>query len=468
MDAAPAQPADRGILDVVLALHRSPALRFDLRERPLPADLDLILRLAAPSQPLLDETANQHDVTPATLREAARFYLQQVLFEPGTDAYRILGVAPGAVFERIREHHQWLQRWLHPDRVGDDGFAPFAAKLNWAWQQLRNERKRNAYDLERAQAADLSPEHAGQLAPVRTAQWTTVPVSPSRRPGRWWRRGALGVAFGSCLVLFVLALTRGGPPSAAPADAETQASATAASTVATTVQTPVTPQPARHAESAADRASAAPRPRPAATAHVAVAAPRNVERMRRVHRAATTASADTLPVPPRLRAAVVVAPVSAPPPRIATQPADASHAPQAVALATVQPVASASVPEVPAPAIAPELLVHRVDLARQRANLLVAYFRSADNAVPDWRHAPAPYNAPLQRAALRQRNGVPDSSSFALDNPVWRMSEDHIAMDADYRVQRNRAVIERGRFRLRMVWQDNAWQITHIQLEPQG
>lgn len=474
VDAAPGTPADRGILDVTLALHRSPALRFELRERPLPADLDLVLRLAAPSQPLLDDTSQQCNVTPTTLREAARFYLQQVLFEPGTDAYRILGVAPDAPFERIREHHQWLQRWLHPDR-GDAGEAAFAARLNWAWQQLRNERQRKAYDVERAQAAAASPGHAGQTAPARAATWTTLPVSPSKRPGRWWRRGALGAAFGSCLVLFVLALTRGGPPPAAPPEADTLAAAPVVSSISTTVLTPpapATPKPTLQTAPAPALASATPRPPHAVTTSVAAALSGDGKRARSVQRAAPPAP---LPVPPTLRVAVALAPLTTPPPDTAVHAANPIPAPPPITLATVQPVSTTNAPAahapvsaVPATPAAPEVLLHRVDLARQRARLLVAYFRSAGNAVPGWRHAPAPYNAPLQRAALRQRNGLPDVATFALDKPVWQMRENHIAMDADYRVQRDQSVIERGRFRLRMHWQDHAWQITRVQLEPRG
>ncbi|HET7932281.1 MAG TPA: DnaJ domain-containing protein [Rhodanobacteraceae bacterium] len=485
MDAASARPVDRGILDVVLALHRSPALRFDLRERPLPVDLDLILRLAAPSQPLLDDTARQCDVTPATLREAARFYLQQVLFEPGTDAYRVLGVAPDAAPERIREHHQWLQRWLHPDRNDDEGCAPFAAKLNWAWQQLRDERKRNAYDAKRAQAGASASHHGAQPVAVRATAWTTVPVPPSKRPGRWWRRGALGLAFGSCIALFVLALTRGGPPPSVSTDADTLAATPVASPISTSAQTPpapTAPKVERHAETetapASALASATPPPTHAVPTRVAVtraitkriATVSTRERVHNVQRAATLPVVDTLPAPPTLRAAAVVAPVAAPAPRVTTQPADTIHPLPPVALATAQPAASATVPTIkaPAPPLAPEVLLQRVDLARKRARLLVAYFRSDDHTVPDWRHAPAPFNASLQRAALRQRHGLPDAATFALDQPVWRFSDDHIAMDADYRVQHDRSVIERGRFQLRMVWLDNAWQITHIQLEPRG
>lgn len=484
VDAAPAKPVDRGILDVVLALHRSPVLRFDLRERPLPADLDLILHLAAPSQPLLDDTAKQRDVTPSTLREAGRFYLQQVLFEPGTDAYRVLGVAPDAPFERIREHHQWLQRWLHPDRSNDEGFAPFAAKLNWAWQQLRNERKRNAYDAERAQADTSSPRTGLQPVPARSAKWTTVPVSPSRRPGHWWRRGALLLAFGSCVGLFVLALIRNEPtpiaqPLAdAPMAAPTKTRVPAHMPAPAPVLASTSDSHRKAAAASAARPQANPPAAPVATA--AHAPKRNAQRTLPTQRAAsipvvpaTHASeriaqhaapaerATSLPVAPKLRRAAVMTPVAAPILHEPVADTRAALAATPVELAVVQPAA-------PSQPLAAAVLLQRVELARARVDALVAYFRSADAAVPGWHPAPAPFNAPLQRAALRQRTGLPSAANFALDTPIWRVTGEQVGFRADYQVQRNRAVIEHGRFQLQMVWRDDAWEITHIELEPHG
>ncbi|HET8897219.1 MAG TPA: DnaJ domain-containing protein, partial [Rhodanobacteraceae bacterium] len=136
-------------LEQALALQRAPLLRFSLRDRPLAPGITRVIQLAAASQPLLADTAARLGLTEDGVLEAVRFYLQQVLFEGEPEAYRSLGAAPAASTDEIREHFRWLQRWLHPDRASDDGFAPFAAKLNWAWQQLRNEHKRSAYDVER-------------------------------------------------------------------------------------------------------------------------------------------------------------------------------------------------------------------------------------------------------------------------------------------------------------------------------
>lgn len=459
MDTGSASDVGSGVLDLVLALHRSPALRFQLREQPLPADIDLILRLAAPSQALLDETAARCGETPGHLREAARFYLLQVLLEPATDAYRILGVQADAPLERIREHHQWLQRWLHPDRVDDAAGVAFAARLNWAWQQLRNASKRAAYDRERVHPAPTVAV-AVATAPARPLKWTTVPAPRATRPGRWWRRGALAAAFGSCIVLFVLALTRGGPVTTPSQDDTASAASHPGEApfglpVAPPAPTPRAPSPGE----------APPRPDASPVAALPVRARAADPAAARLAVAQHPAPA-RLPIPPTLRMATPIERPQPPPIEVSTP---TTRPPPALAPAHLAAVQPATATPQPAPASAdPQALLHRVELARQRARLLVAYFRSAGNEVPDWRHAPAPYNAPLQRAALRERHGLPTAASFALDQPVWRMGGNHIAMDANYRVQRDQDIVERGRFRLRMVWLYDAWQITHLQLEPHG
>src|SRR5690606_26352766 len=85
------------ILETALALHRAPGERFRLRERPLPRGLVHVMEIAAASPQALAEAARELGEDEDTLLEAARFYLEQVLFAaPDADAYRILGVAPEA------------------------------------------------------------------------------------------------------------------------------------------------------------------------------------------------------------------------------------------------------------------------------------------------------------------------------------------------------------------------------------
>jgi len=113
-------------------------------------------------------------------------------------------------------------------------------------------------------------------------------------------------------------------------------------------------------------------------------------------------------------------------------------------------------------------LVARVSLARLRVQELLTYFRqdAADTRVAF--DAEPPFNAFMQRAALRQRNGVSAIPNFTIDTPMWRMDSDEVALDAAYRIDHARQHVERGHFGVRMTWQDEQWLITQIIVEPKG
>ncbi len=194
-------------LELALALHQAPIQRFALRDRPLPENIGEVLQLASAMQPQLELAAARFQVSEDTIVEAVRFYLHQILFEPGTDAYRILGLAADADTRQIRQHHVWLQRWLHPDRRGEDWEAVFSTKVNWAWQQIRNEASRSEYDLA---CLDREPEstvdEVADEALVQVPAWNTEPINRGVR--NWPRRLAIGSLLVVCAGLFYLAVTQ--------------------------------------------------------------------------------------------------------------------------------------------------------------------------------------------------------------------------------------------------------------------
>jgi curved DNA-binding protein CbpA len=193
-------------LELALALHQAPIQRFALRDRPLPQNIGAVLQLASAMQPQLEKAAKQFSESEETILEAVRFYLQQVLFEPGTDAYRILGLDSSASTKLIRQHHIWLQRWLHPDRRGDDWEAVLTTKVNWAWQQLRNESARMAYDQLRRESAKQVAGPGDSSAMVQAPAWSMAPVKRTAR--NRIRAFVIGALVAVCFGLFYLALTR--------------------------------------------------------------------------------------------------------------------------------------------------------------------------------------------------------------------------------------------------------------------
>lgn len=292
-------------LEQALALHRSPLQRFTVRELPLPQNIDVVIQLATGSQPLLRDTAERLCEPEAKILEAVRFYLQQVLFEPGTDAYRILAVAADAPHKRIHEHYRWLQRWLHPDRCSEDWDSVFASRLNWAWQQLRTETARVAYDAKRAPKPDTRLR-AWVARPARVGGgWTDMPIPRPPPPrGRWLRRGALGVSFGSCFVLLYLAITHEiRPPSgAAPVvmsapDSRVDDTAPQSHVApGPTVMTPVRPTDAVFSTAPEPHISAAPPPAGDATRTAQPAASMQADSVRAALAAGAAARIDEKPL----------------------------------------------------------------------------------------------------------------------------------------------------------------------------
>jgi hypothetical protein len=124
------------VIELALDLARMPALARSSIEPPLPRNIIELMRIAAVS-PLACQAAAAKTGEPApVLIEAARFYLQHVLFRADADCYRILGIEPTASRATAREHMRWLMEWLHPDRNKDSWDAVYAERVLKAWREV--------------------------------------------------------------------------------------------------------------------------------------------------------------------------------------------------------------------------------------------------------------------------------------------------------------------------------------------
>ncbi len=152
-------------IDSALDLARMPALAISGAIHELPPDLLDVMRIAA-AQPEACRAAEERTGKPTdTLIEAARFYLQQTLFHPDADAFRVLGLAPGASRGAARVHMSCLLQWLHPDRnSGLD--AIYAERVLKAWREV------------------ASPPDGSAPAP----EWVRPRAAPSSRPAARSRR----------------------------------------------------------------------------------------------------------------------------------------------------------------------------------------------------------------------------------------------------------------------------------------
>jgi hypothetical protein len=174
-------------MEQALAYHRAPALLSGAQARPLPEGVITLLRLAGGDQALARQCAEASGETEAQVLAAATFFIQQVMFAPGGDSYRVLGVEADADDTRIKEHYRWLVRWLHPDRNTDDWDNVYADRVNVAWQDLRLPDRRAAYDQARrpAPSPDLDEWQDDALAAAASAQAVrpaTLDLAPARFP----------------------------------------------------------------------------------------------------------------------------------------------------------------------------------------------------------------------------------------------------------------------------------------------
>src|SRR5262249_32076942 len=77
---------------------------------------------------------------------AATFFIEQILFAPDADSYRVLGAEPQASPAELRRNLALLLRWLHPDLDPRGERSVFIGRVTAAWNNLKTPEKRAAYD----------------------------------------------------------------------------------------------------------------------------------------------------------------------------------------------------------------------------------------------------------------------------------------------------------------------------------
>ena len=80
------------------------------------------------------------------MRQAATFFIEQILFAPESDSYRVLGASPQASASELRRNVALLLRWLHPDLDPRGERSIFIGRVTAAWNDLKTPERRAAYD----------------------------------------------------------------------------------------------------------------------------------------------------------------------------------------------------------------------------------------------------------------------------------------------------------------------------------
>jgi hypothetical protein len=125
-----------------------------LRAEPLPDGVVMLLRIAAGDDEAESAAAGSMDRTRDVIRRAATFFIEQILFAPDADSYRVLGAGPQASPSELRQNVALLLRWLHPDLDRQGERSIFVGKVTGAWNNVKTPERRAAYDAQRRFATD--------------------------------------------------------------------------------------------------------------------------------------------------------------------------------------------------------------------------------------------------------------------------------------------------------------------------
>jgi hypothetical protein len=155
-------------LKLAIDLLHFPARARSLRSASLPDGVLDVIRVAAGDGDAVKRAAETLSRSREMVREAAEFYVEQVLLYPGADSYRVLGAKPDASYEELRRSMALLVRWLHPDGGRHGVRAVFASRVTEAWNDLKTKDRRDAYDRSvRRAASERSRPLSGNSAPLR-------------------------------------------------------------------------------------------------------------------------------------------------------------------------------------------------------------------------------------------------------------------------------------------------------------
>jgi hypothetical protein len=144
-------------LKVAIDLVNVPSRVRLLRSEPLPDGVLVLLHIAAGDAEAERVATALTDETTEVVRRAAVFFIEQILFAPDVDSYRVLGANPQASSAELRRNLALLLRWLHPDT--QHGQSIYIGRVTAAWNDLKTAERRAAYDSARREAKARSRSH---------------------------------------------------------------------------------------------------------------------------------------------------------------------------------------------------------------------------------------------------------------------------------------------------------------------
>jgi hypothetical protein len=191
-------------IKAALSLFHLPARLKAARAEPLPPGVDLLLRAASGDQDALSVACTASERSPDLVRQACVFYVEQVLFSPDSDYYRLLGTSCDASISELRRNMALLLTWLHPDKDVTGERTHLAMRVTAAWDTLRSREQRAAYDaslvrslardpgVQRTQSRSMSPQASAMMSKGNVRFSPPSPESSRRRPVHPHQHGLIG------------------------------------------------------------------------------------------------------------------------------------------------------------------------------------------------------------------------------------------------------------------------------------
>ena len=146
--------SERVALKIAIDLMHVPSQVRLSRLEPLPDGVLLLLRIAAGDDEADRTAVDLTGRSMETVRRAATFFIEQILFAPEADSYRVLGANRQASAGELRRNVALLLKWLHPDVDRRSERSVFVGRVTGAWNNLKTPDRRAAYDeLRQSQAS---------------------------------------------------------------------------------------------------------------------------------------------------------------------------------------------------------------------------------------------------------------------------------------------------------------------------
>lgn len=172
--------SDADALKVAIELFHLPSQIRAMRALPLPKGTKLLLQLAVGDADAMREAQMLSDRPQFVIRQAAIFFIEQILLDPVADEYRTLGLDDAATTNELRAHMALLLKWLHPDLSSNDHRSAMARQAIQAWKKVNSSEKLRRHPTAIARIpTNARHRRTGKSVAKQVPMQSTLPIARS-------------------------------------------------------------------------------------------------------------------------------------------------------------------------------------------------------------------------------------------------------------------------------------------------